>query len=67
MWFVEVEYPEAVVEAHRDGRLVIFAGAGVSAARPSSIPTFRGIVTIIEGESGQRRRRPEPFDAFLGG
>jgi hypothetical protein len=66
MWLGGVDIPEGLVDARRDGKLVIFAGAGISVPRPSSIPTFREIVATIEAESGHSRRRAEPPDVFLG-
>ena len=49
-----VEIPDALVDAHRDGKLVLFVGAGVSVAAPSNLPTFRGLVDRIAAESGRR-------------
>ena len=66
MWIGEVELPAGVLEAQREGRLVVFAGAGVSAPRPSSIPTFAAMVATIRDESALTRRKSEPFDAMLG-
>ena len=42
-----VEIPDALVDAHRDGKLVLFVGAGASVAAPSNLPTFRGLVDRI--------------------
>src|SRR6266508_4290965 len=66
MWLGGVEIPNTLIEARLDGRLVIFAGAGVSVPRPSGIPTFDDMVATIQEESGQPRRKSEPLDAFLG-
>lgn len=41
MRFVEgVDIPEEVLEAHREGKLVLFVGAGASKASPSNLPLF---------------------------
>ena len=41
MRFVEgVDIPEEVLEAHREGKLVLFVGAGASKAAPSNLPLF---------------------------
>jgi hypothetical protein len=66
MWLGGVELPDGLFEARLDGRLVVFAGAGVSAPRPSRILTFAEMVATIQAESGQTRRKSEPLDAFLG-
>jgi NAD-dependent SIR2 family protein deacetylase len=66
MWLGGVEVPDTLVEARLAGRLVIFAGAGVSVARPSGIPTFADMVATVQEESGQPRRKSEPLDASLG-
>jgi hypothetical protein len=52
MWIRDVNFPEAVVEAHRSGRLVLFVGAGASRSAPSSLPDFRTLAGDIAAESG---------------
>jgi hypothetical protein len=61
-----VEVPDGLLEARLDGRLVIFAGAGVSAPRPSRIPTYAEMVATIHRESGKTRKKSEPLDVYLG-
>ena len=36
-----VDFPEPLLNALRDGRLVVFAGAGVSMGPPACLPGFR--------------------------
>jgi hypothetical protein len=48
MWINDdVDIPEALLAAQRDGRLVIFAGAGVSMGPPSNVPGFSRLATQI--------------------
>ncbi len=61
----DVNLPEPLIAAQRNGTLVVFAGAGISVDPPSNLPDFarladqiaRGTLTIEENE---------PIDRFLG-
>jgi hypothetical protein len=66
MWLGDVQIPDALLDAERDGRLVVFCGAGVSVPPPSRLPTFENIGGVIADWSGVPRRNAEPPDAFLG-
>lgn len=57
----EVELPDEVVSAHRDGSLVLFVGAGASVDSPSGLPTFHELATQIS-----RERNPEAPDPVAG-
>ena len=46
------ELPTDLVEAHRHGRLVLFAGAGVSLPPPSSIPLLGDLAHRVAAELG---------------
>ncbi|HEY3143013.1 MAG TPA: DUF4020 domain-containing protein [Acidimicrobiales bacterium] len=50
MWIREVDIPEALVEAHRSGELVLFVGAGASRAEPSSLPDFRLLTKAVAAD-----------------
>ena len=68
MRFQEVEIPDDLVGAARDGRLVVFVGAGASRDAPSSLPDFKQLVTDIGSRvssvpSESQLERP---DVFLG-
>ena len=39
----DVDYPDLLVDAIRDDRLVIFAGAGVSMSKPTNLPSFKNL------------------------
>jgi hypothetical protein len=51
MWIRDVEIPEALVNAHRKGDLVIFVGAGASRASPSDLPDFRQLTASVATDS----------------
>ncbi|RPF26020.1 uncharacterized protein DUF4020 [Georgenia muralis] len=68
MWIRQVEVPDELVGAARDGRLVIFVGAGASRDAPSSLPDFKQLVTDIGTQVSSvptelQLKRP---DVFLG-
>lgn len=46
-----LDLPEEVLTALEEGRLVIFAGAGVSIPPPASLPSFRRLVEDLVGRS----------------
>ena len=66
MWINdEVDLPEALISAQHDGRLVIFAGAGVSMGPPSDLPSFEALADVVA--QGVLPRKPgEALDGFLG-
>ena len=43
----DAEIPRELVDAHREKRLVLFIGAGVSRGPPSSLPLFRCLVSRV--------------------
>jgi hypothetical protein len=47
MWIRDVEFPAALLDAHRAGELVIFVGAGASRDSPSDLPDFRALTKAI--------------------
>lgn len=60
-----VEIPQKVLDAQSEGRLVVFAGAGVSVAPPSNLPLFDELCDKISG-STDVRPKDEPIDRFIG-
>src|ERR1039458_9489325 len=63
--FGEVDFPDAILKAQSEAQLVVFAGAGVSMAPPSNLPSFS---TLAE-QLAYRTSKPldkEPLDQFLG-
>ena len=66
MWInAEVDLPQSLISAHREGRLVVFAGAGVSMGPPSNLPNFEELVNRVAA-GVLARNDGEALDAFLG-
>lgn len=61
----EVDLPQALITAQREGKLVIFAGAGVSMGPPSNLPSFEDLANAV-AQGVLPRKSGEPLDAFLG-
>ena len=68
MWFGNVDFPVPLVEAHRDGSLVLFVGAGASKAWPSDLPNFWDLAKGIAGQLHQpwSDSDADHVEAFLG-
>ncbi|WP_299164112.1 SIR2 family protein [Accumulibacter sp.] len=60
------DFPEPLLAALRDNRLVVFAGAGVSRGAPANLPDFARLAERIADGTGEVRSRTEPEDRFLG-
>lgn len=65
------DIPERLLQAHEDGRVVFFCGAGIS--NPAGLPDFKGLVDQIYAELGTTRMPIEnkayenkQYDATLG-
>ena len=52
------DIPEQLLQAHEDGRVVFFCGAGIS--YPAGLPTFAGLVTLLYSAVGID---PDPVEA----
>ena len=61
----QLEVPQPLLDAHRDGGLVVFVGAGVSRPAPEH-PDFRRLAELIGLQAGVQVRRLEPLDVYLG-
>ena len=61
-----VDFPEALLNALRDRRLVVFAGAGVSMGPPANLPDFRELTRQVAEGTGCSIGEYEPEDRFLG-
>ena len=49
MFFDPIDIPDELLEAQEQGRLVVFAGAGVSMGEPSNLASFKGLAARIAG------------------
>ena len=61
-----VDFPEQLIEAQKSGRLVVFAGAGVSVDPPSALPDFNELARQIALGTNEESALNEPIDRFLG-
>jgi len=59
-----IDFDDSILDALRDDRLVVFAGAGVSMGPPSNLPSFWKLTCDIAQGTGLRPS--EPLDRFLG-
>lgn len=69
MWIdAHVNLPGQLVTAQGEGKLVIFAGAGVSKGAPSNFPDFEGLADEVRRRLPESftRGREEPVDHFFG-
>ncbi len=60
-----IEFPPEIIEAQNDGKLVLFAGAGISMSPPSELPDFNKLADKI-GNGCRPRGQNEPPDEYLG-
>ena len=61
-----INFPGALLNALRDGELVVFAGAGVSMGEPACLPSFKNLADMIAVGTGQALQDGDPIDHFLG-
>ena len=61
-----VDFPGPLLNALRDGRLVVFAGAGVSMGPPARLPSFRKLAEKVAEGTGKSITASETDDQFLG-
>lgn len=67
MLISDVNFPEKLLAAHREGNLVLFAGAGVSMGSPSDYPDFRRLARDVAQQAGEDEPGPdEPLENFFG-
>ena len=66
MMIKDVIFPEALLNALQDGRLVVFAGAGVSMGPPAGLPSFRKLAEQVAEGTGESIAESETDDQFLG-
>jgi len=62
----DIDFDERVLNAQREGSLVIFAGAGVSMGSPSNYPSFDGLTRKIARWASIEWPEKEPNEHFLG-
>ncbi|WP_316668271.1 SIR2 family protein [uncultured Propionibacterium sp.] len=76
----DVIIPQELIDAHHDGNLVVFVGAGASIKAPSSLPSFKSLTKTlaemarvpflvedgIDKDGAVRWVEPQELDRFLG-
>lgn len=67
MWITgNVELPDEVLDAHENGELVFFVGAGVSVEAPSNLPLFDGLAKALAKRASHKFSRRGGLDFFIG-
>lgn len=67
MWITaDVDLPVEILQAHADGRLVLFVGAGASMDPPSGLPSFMRLARDLATAARVRFDNKAAIDAFLG-
>lgn len=61
-----IDFDDGILDALRDDKLVVFAGAGVSMGAPSNLPSFNKLANDIAVGTGYKADANEPLDRFLG-
>ena len=60
-----IDFPDTLIRASKEGKLVVFAGAGVSKAPPSNYPDFEGLTDEIAKGHPLKKGKLD-VDRFLG-
>ena len=66
MKFLGVEIPNSILKEIRENNLVVFAGAGVSIPKPSRLPNFNKLVSLVAEGTDYRQISNENIVQFLG-
>lgn len=61
-----VQFPELLLTAIRDHKLVVFAGTGVSMGDPANLPSYKNLALKVAEGTGEVMQNHEPEDRFLG-
>ena len=62
----DIEYPELLVDAIKNDKLVIFCGAGISMSEPTNLPSFSELSNKIAELTNQEKRNDESDEQYLG-
>lgn len=65
MYLNGIDFPNCLLNAIREDKLVVFAGAGASAGKPTLLPDFMKLTKEIAEDTGQSIKN-EPCEVFLG-
>lgn len=61
-----INFPNELLEALQEKRVVVFAGAGVSMGAPTSLPNFEDLAKKIAEETGETKDKKDLCEVFLG-
>ena len=61
-----VDFPQTVLDAFEEGKLVVFAGAGVSMGSPAGLPDFSQLANQVASGRSESKGSGETEDQFLG-
>lgn len=61
-----IDFPNQILEAAKNDKLVIFAGAGVSMGDPTCLPNFKTLAEKIADGTGMELGTREDYDKFIG-
>ena len=65
MYLNNIDFPNQILDAIQKNKLVVFAGAGASVDKPTSLPNFADLAKEIAEDTGKTLRK-EPCEVFLG-
>lgn len=65
MYLNNINFPNQILDAVQNNKLVVFAGAGASAGKPTSLPNFVNLAKMIAEDTGKTLGK-EPCEVFLG-
>lgn len=66
MKLANVDFPKPLLDALRNNKLAVFAGAGVSMGEPACLPDFCSLTKAIAERSNKVRDENENLEQFLG-
>ena len=62
MKIANIDFPKPLLNALRGGKLVVFAGAGVSMGEPVCLPSFKAFADMIAEGTGKTLQKEEPAE-----
>lgn len=66
MYLNGIDFPNHIIDAIEKKKLVVFAGAGVSVDKPTSLPNFENLAKEIAEGTGETLGKKESCEVFLG-
>lgn len=66
MFLNGIDFPNQIVDAINNRELVVFAGAGASVDKPTSLPNFEKLTKEIAEGTGEVLKKKESCEVFLG-